>query len=151
MYSLIVSYPKDEDFGSWVEIDRSRFLEYTSEIIDGQLANLSVEAKECLMAWPALLMQEGRSEEIIHLVKITEIHDELSQINLTLKFIPGVPVLVNDALWKLRESLDVGDFEFSRNHWAVKDRDLLHVLSENGYTYSRSALAQFEKKTITSA
>jgi predicted nucleotide-binding protein len=148
MYSLIVSYPKEEVFGPMVEIDRSRFLEYTSDTIDDQLDNLSVEAKECLMAWPALLMQEGRGEETIHLVKITEIRDEFRKIKLTLTYIPGAPVLVNNALWKLRESLDIGDFEFNRNHWAVKDRDLLQALAENGYSYTQSYLAQFEKKSL---
>ena len=148
MYSLIVSYPKEEVFGPLVEIDRSRFLEYTSELIDGQLSNLSVEAKECLMAWPALLMQEGRGDETIHLVRITDIQDEFRHIKIALKFVLGKNVLVNDALWKLRESLDIADFEFSRNNWAVKNRNLLKVLSNGGYTFEQSELKLYEEKPL---
>ena len=122
MYSLLVSNLIEENLGSAIDIDHGRFLEYTSDSIRNQLENLSAEATECLKAWPCLIMQEGRGEEVVHLAQIKTIQLDGREIKLTHSTVSGQATLVNDTLWKLRGELDIAEFEFSRNHWAVKDR-----------------------------
>lgn len=148
MYSLLVSNLIEENLGSAIEIDHVRFLEYTSDSIRDQLKNLSAEAIECLKAWPCLLMQEGRSKEIVHLVQIKTIQLDGREIKLTFSPVPGQAPLVNDDLWKLRGELDIADFEFSRNHWAIKDRDLFPILKGAGYSFKESDISRFQARPL---
>lgn len=148
MYSLLVSYQEKGSPSSAIEIKEDRFLEYTSDPIRSQLANLSTEAADCLKAWPCLLMQEGRGEEIVHLIQISTVILQMGLIKLTYSIVSGQPVLLNDALWKMRHDLDIADFEFSRNHWAVKDRDLLLILSKAGYSLNGADASRFEPRPL---
>lgn len=148
MYSLLVSNLIEENLGSAIDIDHGRFVEYTSDSIRNQLENLSVEATECLKAWPCLIMQEGRGEEVVHLAQIKTIRLDGREIKLTLSPVSGQATLVNDTLWKLRGELDIAEFEFSRNHWAVKDRDLFPVLKGAGYSFIDSDISRFEARPL---
>ena len=96
-------------------------------------------------------MQEGRSKEIVHLVQIKTIQIDGREIKLTFSPVPGQAPLVNDALWKLRGELDIADFEFSRNHWAIKDRDLFLITSlvSGLYIGIKKGRLTFYGKTIT--
>jgi predicted nucleotide-binding protein len=51
-------------------------------------------------------------------------------------------------LWRIREELDIGQFEFSRNHWAIKERDLFSVLRAAAHEFDTSALGHFEEKPL---
>lgn len=143
MYSLLVSYQESGNPFPVMHIDQDRFLEYTSDPIRTQLANLSLEAAECLQSWPCLFMQEGRGEEVAHLIQVSSIKLEAGKIRLTCSVIPGQPTLVNHSLWKIRQELDIAEFEFSRNHWAVKDRDLLPILARASYLFGGEDVSKF--------
>jgi predicted nucleotide-binding protein len=147
MFNIIVSGLVEDDFSSSIEIDRSRFLEYTGDPTRSQLENLSNEAINCLKSWPCLLMQEGRGEEVVHVVQITTI-DVKARISLLFSLIAQDRGLVNDAIWKLRQDLDIAEFEFNRNHWAVKDRDLFSILNSAGYPFAEAAIKRFENKSL---
>ena len=146
MYNLIVSGLVEDTFSSKIDVDQSRFLEYTSKTIRSQLMNLSEEANACLKAWPCLLMQEGRGETVVHVVQISTVKGERSLIRLTFSHVSCSKVIVNDDLWKLRQELDIAEFEFSRNHWAVKDCDLFQLLNKAGYIFEDSHKSKFEDK-----
>lgn len=148
MYSLIVSHLTADEFLTALEISRDRFLEYTSDVICGQLKNLSVEAIECLKAWPCVLMQEGRGEEVAHIVRISTIQIAARELKLIVSPVRGRDRLVNDTLWKVRTELDIAQFEFNRNHWSVKDRDLFVILKEAGHSYEQSQVSWFVDKPL---
>ncbi len=144
MYSIIVSGLVEDVFKPKIEIDRSRFLEYTSSSIKDQLGNLSTESIHCLKSWPCILMQEGRGDEVVHVVQINTINANARSISFVVsKFDPNIS-LVNDAIWKLRHDLDIADFEFSRNHWAVKDCDLFSILHSADYAFTDTAISRFK-------
>lgn len=148
MYNLIVSGQVEDNFSSAIEIERSRFLEYTSDSIRSQLMNLSEEAKDCLKAWPCLLMQEGRGETVVHVAQITTVQSDKGMIRLILSPASCPKVVVNDALWKIRQELDIAEFEFNRNHWAIKDRDLFTILNSAEYSFEDSDMSKFEDKPL---
>jgi predicted nucleotide-binding protein len=127
MYSLLVTPQAAEHAAGSFTIGKDRFLEYTDDQIRLPLAGLSKEAIACLRAWPCLLMEEGRAEEVARLVQVTAVAQSGKDLTLTLQTPPKPVELTNDALWKIRTDLDIEQFEFSRNHWAVKDRDLFAV------------------------
>lgn len=148
MYSLLVSHQfKDWDGGTF-RFDKGRFLEYTSELINEQLRTLSIEAIECLTSWPCVLMEEGRAEELVRIARISDLRDLGGEIRLTVKLYPSKAPLLNDDVWRIRDDLDIEQFEFSRNHWAVKERDLLSVLRAAGHELDTSAVGFLEAKPL---
>lgn len=145
MYILLVSHQaSDQDSGEFL-LDRTRFLEYTDHDLAEQLSGLAVEATASLLSWPALVMDEGRGEEPAFLRRLSSIRVKDRNLSFQLVDVPGAPPLTNDAVWRLRDSLDIGEFEFSRNHLAVKQRDLLAVLHEAGYTFGPEVASSFSE------
>jgi predicted nucleotide-binding protein len=133
MYSLLVSQAASELNGGSIVVDRRRFLEYTEDSIALQLRGLSVEASDCLRSWPCIVMQEGRGVEAAFLVQFEFLKARSTEIALTVRPSRDRITISNETLWKYRVDFDIGDFEFSRNHWAVKDRDLWIVMEVAGY------------------
>lgn len=126
-----------------MRVSRSRFLEYTASEIRDQLDSLADEAVAAMKSWPCLVMEEGRSEEPAFVSKIASLN--LHESDLLLEFAPPTFAdLQNGEIWKLRAQLDVEQFEFSRHHWAVKDRDLLQVLADEGKALPVALTSQFE-------
>lgn len=148
MYSLIVSGHFEEWEGRAFRFDKSRFLEYTSDVIKEQLRPLSIEAIECLKSWPCVLIQEGRAEEIVRIARITELSDLGRELRVTVTLCPSDAPILNDHLWRVREELDIEQFEFSRNHWAVKERDLFSVLHAAEHQCDVSSVGHFEEKPL---
>jgi predicted nucleotide-binding protein len=148
VYSLLVSHQVEDQAEGAFEISKSRFLEYTSDSISVQLQTLSKEGIECIKSWPCVLMQEGRSEEVAHVGQITSVEDAGLNIKLLVASFPSKSPILNDALWKIRADLDIEQFEFSRNHWAIKDRDLFAVLRAAGHPFARPVIARFENKPL---
>src|SRR6266446_5939199 len=133
MYSLLVTNQAEDPSEGVFGIDRSRFLEYTAESITLQLRGLPAEAREAIKSWPCILMPEGRGDEQAYLVRINDLSVNRTEVTVTVGPVQGARVMTNDALWKMRNMLDIGDFEFSRHHWAIKDRDVFSILAEAGY------------------
>jgi len=50
------------------------------------------------------------------------------ELTVTLEEISTRVELTNDDLWRMRSKLDIADFEFSRNHWSIKDVELLDAM-----------------------
>lgn len=148
MYNLIVSGFVEDIFNSRFDIEQNRFLEYTSAKKRSQLMNLSTEAIECLKSWPCILMQEGRAETVVHVAQIITINNDRSYISLTLSSVSSSSVIVNADLWRLRQELDIAEFEFSRNHWAVKDCNLFLLLESAGHQFIELDKSKFENKTF---
>jgi hypothetical protein len=148
MYSLLVSTKVAEEGERIREFPRERFLEYTSDSISVQLQSLSKEAMNCITSWPSLLIQEGRAEEKGFIGQVTVQGATAAEIKIAFNPLPVQPPILNDGLWKVRDDLDIGTFEFSRNHWAVKERDLLAVLSRNGYQFEPSGALRFTQQPL---
>ncbi len=148
MYSLLVSHQFQEWKGTTFQFDKSRFLEYTSGPIQVQLRPLSIEAIECIQSWPCLLMEEGRAAELVRIARISEFRDLGTELSLTVTLCPSTAPILNDHLWRIREELDIEQFEFGRNHWAVKERDLFSVLRVAGHEIDNSVFGHFDEKPL---
>lgn len=128
MYSLIVTHAASEQAEGEFEIDAGRYLEHTDETLTAQLESLSLDARRSLQSWPCLLTQEGRGDEPVRLVSLSGISRAGGDVRFTAREVRPPLGLVNNDLWRLRRPLDIADFEFSRNHWAVKERSLFRDL-----------------------
>jgi Predicted nucleotide-binding protein containing TIR-like domain len=148
MYSLLVSHEASEKNEGTFTIERGRFLEYTGDLISVQLQSLSTEAKESIRSWPCILMQEGRGQEQAHLVEISRLDVTGKEIKATISPLSETAPILNDALWRLRDGLDIGEFEFNRNHWAIKDRDLFATLAAAGHRIDAAITVRFEQRPL---
>lgn len=148
MYSLLVSHQFKGWDGGTFRFDKARFLEYTSEVIKEQLRTLSIEAIACLSSWPCVLIEEGRAQELVRIARISDLRDLGREIRLTVKLYPSKTPILNDDVWRIRDDLDIEQFEFSRNHWAVKERDLFSVLRDAGHEIDTSDVGSFEAKQL---
>lgn len=148
MYSLMVSNEFNEWDGGAFRFHKSRFLEYTSDPIALQLGSLSIQAIECLKSWPCVLMEEGRAEEVVRIARITEIRGSGMEIRVTVNLCPSEAPILNDDLWRIREELDIAQFEFSRYHWAVKEEDLFSILRAAGHECDASFVDTFDERPL---
>jgi predicted nucleotide-binding protein len=145
---LVVSHQFNEWDGRAFRFDKSRFPEYTSDVIEAQLRPLSIEAIECIKSWPCVLMEEGRAGEVVRIARITELRDFGRELRLAVNLCPSKAPILNDHLWRIREELDIEQFEFSRNHWAVKERDLFSILRAARHECDASFVGTFEERPL---
>jgi predicted nucleotide-binding protein len=133
MYTLLVTGAASDHQSGTFRMEFGRFLEWTDDAIATQLRPFSVEAVACLESWPCVLMDEGRSDQVVRIGRLTRASMVRREVSLTFEPLELPVSLTNDDLWKLSSELDIGDFEFSRNHISVKDRDLFRILSRGGH------------------
>lgn len=110
-------------------ISVGRIFEYT----DDHIANLFRQNGELLLdqltRLPCLFMQEGRTNEIAYVGQINRARLSGQEIIIEYTLDTDIPPLQNSLIYVNRAELDMPqDFEFSRNHWAVKDVDLYRFL-----------------------
>jgi predicted nucleotide-binding protein len=148
MYSVLVTgFAQDATLNDFA-IPQSRFLEHTDNSIAVQLSTLSNEAVECIKSWPFLLMQEGRGREVAAIAKVVGVQSTGAEIRISLQRLANAPEIVNDTLWKLRNALDLEQFEFNRNHWAFKDRDLFDALASGGLAVDAAIRSKFANNPL---
>ncbi len=126
MFNLIVSGGlESERRGSIVA---SRVFEYTDEEVKNRFTPGGKIDTQALMLLPTVLMEEGVSDEIVGIGWLSRI--ELSGQNYVLQYAldPEIPRMTNADIRALASDLQIHDWEFSRNHWAIKDVDLFQVL-----------------------
>lgn len=143
MYNLLVSNLVSESGEGPLEISESRFLEYTSETITVQLKSLSNEAIAAMKSWPCLVMQEGRGEEVAFVANIVSLTAGSTELAVSLSKLQTQLDILNADIWRVRDRLDIGQFEFSRHHWAVKDQDLLQILQEASFQFVAGEVSRF--------
>lgn len=128
MYNLLVQY------GGWGDgadtVIKSRVLEYTDDRIIEKLRPEGQLDLDQLQSFPTLFMAETRSdaEQVARVGTITSISASRTQLAIEYFFDPAVPGIPNAALEEQANTFQIGDFEFSRSHWAVKRVDLYRAL-----------------------
>jgi len=80
------------------------------------------------MALPTLLMEEGTEDELAGIGWLSRIERIGAEYQLHYSMDPDIPRMRNADVLKLAPDLHMDSFEFHRNHWAIKDVDLFHVL-----------------------
>lgn len=109
-----------------------RMFEYTDEHIAAQFRDGGNPLLDRLTSLPCLFCEEGNTEEIAYVGQINRARISGRDLLLEISFDAEVPPLRNGKIYASRTELDMPhDFEFSRNHWAVKDVDLYRFLLRN--------------------
>lgn len=126
MFNLVVL---SVDWQAGVEtLPLGRTLEYTEDNLKALYA-AGNQKLEALRNYPCIFMQEGIEEEIAQVGQINRARIAGNNIEFEYTFDPDVPPLTNSMIFANRAALGIrNDFEFSHNHWALKDIDLYRFL-----------------------
>ncbi|GHU11648.1 hypothetical protein AGMMS50225_17630 [Betaproteobacteria bacterium] len=109
-----------------------RMFEYTDDHITEQFREGGNPLLERLTSLPCLFCEEGTTTEIAYVGQINRTRIVGRDVSLEISFDADVPPLQNSMIYANRAELHMReDFEFSRNHWAVKDVDLYRFLLRN--------------------
>lgn len=109
-----------------------RLFEYTDSHIENQFRQNGNLLLDRLTELPCLFMQEGVGNEIAHVGQLNRPRIAGNEVSFEYALDAEVPPLPNSMIYENRVALDItNDFEFSRNHWAVKDVDLYRFLLRN--------------------
>ena len=115
-----------------VTVPMGRMFEYTDDHITEQFREDGIPLLERLTALPCLFCEEGTTTETAYVGQINRARIVGRDVSLEISIDTEVPPLQNSMLYANRAELHMPhDFEFSRNHWAVKDVDLYRFLLRN--------------------
>lgn len=130
MFNLIMRSPDWSTGRQTMQI--GRMLEFTEGHIADQFridGNLNLDR---LLTMPCLFMPEGVGDEISYVGQVNRARIVGNDVSFEYTLDTEVPPLQNRMLFTNRMALDMRDeFEFSRNHWAVKEVDLYRFLLRN--------------------
>lgn len=113
-----------------VTVPLGRMFEYTDDHIKAQFRDGSNNLLlDPLTSLPCLFCEEGTTDEAAYVGQINRARITGTDLSLEISFDTEVPPLQNSIIYTNRSQLDMPhDFEFSRNHWAVKNVDLYRFL-----------------------
>jgi hypothetical protein len=111
-----------------------RMFEYTDDAVEAQFRDENGPLLDKLTQLPCIFCEEGATDEVAYVGQINRARHGAArgELALEISFDQDVPQLTNAMLHANRGELYMThDFEFSRNHWAVKDVDLYRFLLRN--------------------
>lgn len=130
MFNLVMRWFEWENGAASMPI--GRMFEYTDRHVAEQFRDGMTPNIDRLVRLPCLFMNEGRDEEVCRVGSVTQLRIANGELHFNFTLDPDVPPLTNGLIWANRNRLDMPeDFEFSRNHWAIKDIDLYRFLLRN--------------------
>ena len=108
----------------------NRIFEYTEEYIQTRFRDRNNNLLlDHLSSLPCLFCEEGTEGETAYVGQINRARIIGGEISLEISFDTEVPPIQNSLMYANRDELNMPQsFEFSRNHWAVKDVDLYRFL-----------------------
>ena len=127
MYNLIVGFIDGV-------VSEDRLLEYTDEAMQQFVAPFGEVDVSRLVNLPTLVMPELQDRRSPQVARVGYVAD-LVPIgrDYRFRFVPNptVPAIASDRIERASRWLEIGDWEFNRHHWAVKNVDLYRVLQES--------------------
>ena len=142
MYNLFIGYAGPQDPEDMIEVDVSRFLEYTDDETQMRFRDLSGDVVRVIKDYPALFMREGY-EDGAFVGRITSIVAAQRVYKIAFNRDNGIGVVAPDVIEAAALELCIkSPFEFRRTHWAVKQGDLIEILSRFNVAGAADELAQ---------
>lgn len=141
MFNLFISANAEGWNTFSYEWDRSRaVVEYTADEISERYKFFDNTAISELKSFPTLFVIEN---EVIpsKIGYITNIRLRNNTVVVEFEFDPVLPTLPIGAIAAIGADIDLGKWELSRTHWAVKDEPIFDILLRHGYLNSQQIQA----------
>ena len=141
MFNLLISFRSDSWDLSPYDCEKSRaVVEYTADEISERYKFFDENAIKELKSFPTLFVTENETVES-RVGYITNIKVRNRSVVIDYEFDAILPVLPIGAIEAMRADIDLGDWELSRTHWAVKDEPIFDILIRHGYLNSQQVEA----------
>jgi predicted nucleotide-binding protein len=129
MFNLLISSdPESWDTGSYT-YDKSRVaIEYTANEISERYKFFTKEAIEELKSFPTLFVIENEPKPS-KIGYITDISIRTTEIRIHFAIDNAFPELATGTIDALGMEIDLGRWELSRTHWAIKDENVFEILT----------------------
>lgn len=130
MFNLLVKS------GEWTEgtetVLAGRMFEYTPEAATEKFNPKGVTDFDKLIKLPCLFMAEGAGSELAHVGTLSAARKMGNTVEIECHFDRRIPPFRNEDIFAQRNDFGIADnFEFSRNHWAIKDLNLYRAIARN--------------------
>ena len=133
MFNLLISANPESWDSSPFEIERARaVVEYTADEISERYKFFDEKAIRELKSFPCLFAIENEQRES-RIGYLSNIRVRQSTVVIDFVFDPIFPPLPQGAIEDLRIDIDLGRWELTRTHWAVKDEPIFEILIRKGY------------------
>lgn len=131
MYNLLMTAGEDDWNSPTWSISTGRYLEHTVQMLRNRFESLSQDAVQQLKQMPTLFAYEDFRDLPARVGRITEIQQLHHELRITLAVDPAVAPIPQSVLRTIYHDLDVNtrNLEHCRTHWAIKDVDLVDVLT----------------------
>lgn len=90
-------------------------------------------------------MEEGTADEIARLGWLSRVEQVGKELRFHYTFEADVPPITNAQIYELSDDLQIADWEFYRNHWAVKNVDLGCILLKSQFGPTGSKLQMWPR------
>ena len=148
MFNLFISSNPSSWESSPYEIERSRaVVEYTANEISERYKFFDENAINELKSFPALFITENEQTSS-RIGYITNIRLRSDSIVIDFEFDPILPALPIGAIDAMRIDIELGKWELSRTHWAVKDEPIFEILIKHGYLNSQQVQASQQPRLL---
>ncbi len=128
MFNLIISYGPESWSSSTQEFQRSRVaIEYTADEISERYKHFDTETIEELKSFPTLFVTENEETES-RIGRVVNIRLRQNTVVFDFEFDNAFPPLPIGTIESIRVDIDLGSWELSRTHWAIKDEPLFGEL-----------------------
>jgi hypothetical protein len=125
MYNLIVGFTDGR-------VSASRVLEHTDDVVTEYVAPSGTVDVSRLVNLPTLIMPELQDRRSRQMARVGHVENLTpgGRADLRYQFVPNtaLPEISSGQIEEAAQLLKIGDWEFNRSHWAVKDADLYRVL-----------------------
>lgn len=132
MFNFLVSGNGEAWNGEPYTYERSRVFEYTEDAIVGRFNELREDQLERLCSLPSVFAYESGKEMDARVGQITSIRVRNREVLVSYRFDENIAPIPHQLLLDRKRTLDIGDWELNRTHWAVKDVDLIAFLEAQG-------------------
>lgn len=128
MFNFLVSGNGEAWNGEPYAYERSRVFEYTEDAIIARFNELREDQLERLCTLPTVFAYESGKEIDARVGQITSIRLRDREVLVSYRFDEHIAPIPHQMLLERKRTLDIGDWELNRTHWAVKDVDLIEFL-----------------------
>lgn len=128
---------------------RVRFLEFTSDDIAASFRELKSAQLTALTEMPCLFAYEDTGKPMrIGRLKSVKLRDNGRSILIEYEINSKISPIPFEFIEKLQALLDIRTWELNRTHWAIKEEDLFHVLTEAGISMNAVPPTNVSKSTL---
>lgn len=130
MFNLIVSGSLEN--GRRGKMSVGRVFEHTTDELRARFSSNEQLDLPAVQRLPTIFMNEGIGDEVVTIGWIDRVERRGLGYNSEYYFEyhrdTQAPPMINADIYGLASDLQIHNFEFNRNHWAIKDSDLFQVL-----------------------